>query len=476
MCRREKVSILLATLLLVLPPGGTSLLTGQDSCYLQSLPEPTCAGLEVDIFTTDNPILDSPSLKARIRCDDSGVLRTGIALEGGAMLYFSMGTHLARLYAVPGENYMLKLPPCRTMSRDERMSPYFTPALVSLQAVNQEGDINSMLLRFEPRYMECNEAIIRKRQMGISTGVDSMISVLEKEFTTTGQPWFDDYMRYRHGLMALNAGECGLACISEEYLGHRVNESHPAYMELFSAMYRDFLTYYSHRPEGRGIARQINRDQDLDSLRRIVYGHPSVTSPAMADLVLLHELPRLFYSGDYHKEAILILLDSLEAAPAKASLGKYAGEIRASLASLLTGNEPPAFRLEDGEGGSWGPRDAQGKYCYLMFCTPEHYGCMMEYPFLQSFQSRHSEYLDVVCIMVAENRDRVRSFMEQNAYTFRALYYGNNGSLLSDYRVRAYPVAYLIGPDGKLILSPSPLPSDQFEQRLFTIMRSRGEI
>jgi hypothetical protein len=42
--------------------------------------------------------------------------------------------------------------------------------------------------------------------------------------------------------------------------------------------------------------------------------------------------------------------------------------------------------------------------------------------------------------------------------------------------VRAFPTAYLLDPEGRLILSPSPLPSDGFEQRLFRIMRSRGDI
>ena len=50
------------------------------------------------------------------------------------------------------------------------------------------------------------------------------------------------------------------------------------------------------------------------------------------------------------------------------------------------------------------------------------------------------------------------------------------GSLLDDYRVKAFPVAFLLDRDGKLIYSPSALPSDKFEQRFFQLMRSRGEI
>jgi len=111
-----------------------------------------------------------------------------------------------------------------------------------------------------------------------------------------------------------------------------------------------------------------------------------------------------------------------------------------------------------------------------MFCTPDHYGCMMEYPFLESYIPKHSDYLEVVCVMVAEHPEQVGAFMERNLYHWKALYYGGENGILDNYLVKAFPVAYLIGPDGNLILSPAPLPTDGFEQQLFRIMRSRGEI
>jgi hypothetical protein len=101
---------------------------------------------------------------------------------------------------------------------------------------------------------------------------------------------------------------------------------------------------------------------------------------------------------------------------------------------------------------------------------------MMEYPFLSSYQMKHSAYLEVVSIMVADKKEQVDEFMERNGYQWKALWYGGQDGILTDYLVRAFPVAYLIGPDGNLVLSPAPLPSDGFEQQLFRIMRSRGEI
>ena len=193
-------------------------------------------------------------------------------------------------------------------------------------------------------------------------------------------------------------------------------------------------------------------------------------------MILLQEFSNLFYRGEYHKEAILIMLDSMAMDPVSEEFGIFAAQLKQKLSSLVTGHTPPALNLEDLEGRTWTLEDFQGKYTYLFFGTTDHYGCMMEYPFLQSYVAKHSEYLNVVIVMVSEDRNKLADFMKRNGYTWLALPYDGNPEILDDYMVKAYPAAFLIDRNGKLLLSPATLPSEGFEQQLFRIMRSRGEI
>jgi hypothetical protein len=48
--------------------------------------------------------------------------------------------------------------------------------------------------------------------------------------------------------------------------------------------------------------------------------------------------------------------------------------------------------------------------------------------------------------------------------------------IIDQYDVRAYPTYYLIGPSGKLQMSPAPSPAEGFESQLFKLMRSKGDI
>jgi hypothetical protein len=78
--------------------------------------------------------------------------------------------------------------------------------------------------------------------------------------------------------------------------------------------------------------------------------------------------------------------------------------------------------------------------------------------------------------MASENREKLKAFMERNGYNWTVLHYEGQSGILNNYMIRGYPTAYLIDRDGNLLLSPATLPSEGFEQQLFRIMRSRGEI
>jgi peroxiredoxin len=253
-------------------------------------------------------------------------------------------------------------------------------------------------------------------------------------------------------------------------------EWHPGFVELFRALYKDFIYYYAGSGEGQKFRNLVNHKQDLDQARQLILDHPAVWSDTLAEMILLQEFSELFYRGEYHKEAILIMLDSMANDPVAPRFGIYSEQLKKRLSSLITGNTPPPLSLEDLDGMPRSLADFEGKYTYLFFGTTDHYGCMMEYPYLQSFLEKHAAYLNVVTVMVSDKREKLEDFMQRNGYSWTVLHYEGQPGILDDYLIRAYPTAYLIDRNGKLLLSPAPLPTDGFEQQLFRIMRSRGEI
>lgn len=445
------------------------------------------SGASIQVSLTRNPFIAVPRNTETVICDENGSFKITIEVETERMIQFETGIYRAYLYVEPGIHYRVELPKYQEKAYADQISPFFQPLEVPLNILSRISmgtkplspetmDLNYSIARFDSAFSNINDGVILNRRLGKESDVDTIIRTMESEYELDSSLFFEEYRKYKYGVLKLNEGKTGLENISLNYLGPQVRVLHPGFMELFGAMFKEFLFYYSRTPPGKELRNQINRYHSLRRVRQIIGQHPAVWNDTLVDMIILKELSDLFYGGDIHQEAILILLDSMVLNPISPDLAIYAQEVQEKLISLVIGHPPPAFNLPDLEGNLCAPGDFEGQYIYLMFCTPEHYGCMMEYPFLQSFHLKHAAYLQVVTVMVAQDESQVKDFMQRNGYGWKALYYEGQPGILSDYQIKAFPTAYLIGPDGKLVLSPSSLPSDGFEQQLFRIMRSKGEI
>jgi len=445
------------------------------------------AGQSIHTSVAWNPFISIPEFSKQVVCDENGEFDLVIPLKSARVVQFETGIYQAYLYMKPGFHYEVVFPDFIEKKWNDQISPFYQPialplivnsikSLLNEEQIDGKKDVNYTIARFDSLFITANREIIKHRKSGQHVNTDSIIQELDLPFASDGDVFFKDYRRFRYGALKLNEGKTGLVRLSHDYLGPTVMEWHPGFVELFRVLFKDFIFYYSSSDEGQNFRNLVNRNQQLQKARQLVLNHPAVWSDTLAEMILLQEFSELFYRGEYHKEAILIMLDSMSLDPLTPEFGIYASQLHQKLSSLVTGNTPPEISLTDLAGKSWSLGDFEGKYTYLLFGTTDHYGCMMEYPFLQSYLEKHSAYLNVVTVMTSEDRNKLDDFMHRNGYSWTVLHFEGQPGVLDDYMIRAYPTAYLIDRDGKLLLSPATLPSEGFEQQLFRIMRSRGEI
>jgi len=61
-----------------------------------------------------------------------------------------------------------------------------------------------------------------------------------------------------------------------------------------------------------------------------------------------------------------------------------------------------------------------------------------------------------------ETFKNMRDFRNISGYRWDFLHFGNQYEVMSDYDVRIFPTAFLIDPEGKMVLSPAPVPMPVF--------------
>lgn len=103
------------------------------------------------------------------------------------------------------------------------------------------------------------------------------------------------------------------------------------------------------------------------------------------------------------------------------------------------------YRLDDGSEVSLS--DLKGKRVFLNFwatwCPP----CRVEMPYIQAVYEEKDDDVVFLAINLGESEGRVKSFMEENGYTFPVLM-DPTGQAASLYLIRAIPTSFVIDADG----------------------------
>ena len=164
------------------------------------------------------------------------------------------------------------------------------------------------------------------------------------------------------------------------------------------------------------------------------------------------------------------LLDSLRYNTSFSIYRRAVEDIMLEITKILPGFQPPDFSLYDPDSSLVHLSDFRGDYIYLNFCNSFGYYCVREYEYLKILHNRLNDRLSIVTILVDDSIENMKQLVGGNSYPWTFLHFSNQPEILEGYDIRTYPSYFLIGPDGKMILSPAPSPAENFESTFLRII------
>ncbi|MDF1570480.1 MAG: TlpA disulfide reductase family protein [Bacteroidales bacterium] len=449
---------------------------------------PQFAGEYLVIRKISNPVTGHATILDTLHVGADGTFNHQLACQQPQWFFINTGIFRITMFITPGKGYEITLPPKTEKTENNIRNPFFKPMVAHIQVAREfttgapetsisGNDINSRIFRFDTLISSTNRQMMEARRLHRSFNSDSVILAIEQSYQHNTSSYFQQYRRFRYGILKINSRDVGLAYLMENFLSTEIPlTENPAYMELFGEMYAEFLFYFSRTDEGKSIGTIINRKQDLAALKDTMMKHPAVPDRKIAELIVLKEIFGIYSKDYFYGEALLMLLDTVIRNPELPEYAAYARDIKEYLTRLKIGERPPEISLVDQDDNLRSFGDFRGKYVYLNFCTPDNYSCLKEFPFMKAIYEVHSDYLEVVTIMVTEEPATMKDFMERNDYNWTSLFYGNDEELLQNYNVRAFPAGFLLDREGILVQSPAALATEGLEMQLFRIMRSRGDL
>ena len=458
---------------------------GHDTAY---------AGVEIVLNKYIEQITNSESEIARCIVAKDGSFSLSFPVKDITLVFAYLGIYKVHLFVEPEKSYEIMLPPREEKEQNDFLNPYFTYTVVYLGTKQYDENELNILIRmfndgYQPYYNKHILDITDKKDLSqldkdnahinktkdFST-LDKDITQIEKPFASCQNKFFNDYRRYRYGLLRQLALEQKSKSLSDEYFKDKpVLYNNPAYMEMFNKVYDKYFNHFSQGDKGKELAKNIN-EKDLKGLQKTLSSDNVLGKGELLNLVILKGLFEEFYDDNYSRNSMLAVLDSFIAQVKILPLNELAQSIRNKTTKLLVGFDPPDFKLYDRDSNIVSLENFKGKYVYLNFCSCYSYTCLNEFVMLDNLHQKYKDKLEIVTIIIDEDVNVLKSYLSRSNYTWKFLYFGHQSSIIKDYDIRAFPTYYLVDPQGKLVMSPAPSPGEDFEARLFQVMRARGEI
>jgi peroxiredoxin len=445
-----------------------SVIRGTDSTY---------AGQTIEFFIQASPVTGEDSLVARTTVDSNGSFSVEINLEETYLVFSYPGIYKIFVYVEPNSEYNVLLPQYKQKTDSDRLNPFFQPVEVHLATIQfSENDLNVLIRMFNDAYLPYYNKHVNKVFTDKDfEALDKDIAQMDKPFEKLKNAFFNDYRTYKYGMLRMLAYQHKTKAISDQYFkGKPFIYNNPAYTELFNMVYEKYFSYFSRADENKTLAKALSVDKTYRAVFNALKNDEVLQPDELLNMVMLKCLHDEFYRDTYSRNALLEVLDSFIKTDSNKKQVEFALGIRKKVTRLLAGYVPPSFQLYDIDSNITGLEKFSGKYVYLNFCACFSYSCLNEFAMLQRLYEKHSGYLEIVTVIIDEDVEAMKDFVNRSGYSWTFLHFDREPKILQEYDIRAFPTYFLIDNYGKLVMSPAPSPAEEFEGRLFKELRSKG--
>jgi peroxiredoxin len=437
------------------------------------------AGTELVFKTFSDPFTDEETDLGKCVVSDSGEFSVSIPIKETTLIIVHLGVYKGFLYIEPDKHYTILLPDKKDKTKAEKLNPFFEESEFHFAIKDiSPDDLNFKILSFDDAYQPYLQKFAENMRVRNKTSLlDTAISDLKKNLSGNSNVFFNSYVNYKIGYLKNLAYQQKSKSISRQYFENcAILYNNPSYLNLFNQVYNKYFYYFGLGNNGKKIFEAVNSYKSYYSLNKILLLDSVLLNDSLRELVILKNIHDEFYSSFFSRSGLLAILDSLALQTRITRHKEYALLIKDKITRLMPGFEPPPFELFDRNKKLVKLSDFIGSYVYLNFCTCSSYGCIKEFDLLEKMYEKYQGKLVIITISTDETIEEMIDYLNKSNFKWTFLHYENQPDILEEYDIRAYPYYFLIGPDGKLILSPAKSPAESFEMDLFKTMRARGDI
>lgn len=427
---------------------------------------PEYAQNAIDLYIYHDLVTEEKVKLGTLLFNSEGSFELNVDIPATSLAMADFDGYHGMIYLEPGKSYEIVFPPKRNLTEAQKKNPFVKPDPVWFGLKSPDkNELNFKIQQFEQEYTTLENKYFDQIYVSQSKNmVDTVKQKLDQLFPKSNNQLFELHRLFRKANLdfALNQGK------SKDFMETYFCTVKPvpalgAYSVIFNQTFSNYFEKLYTAPNNKKFKELISAAslQKLDNYFRDELHF----NKDLSHLVLLKSLADAYYSKQFPKTSVLNMLGQVKSPEWSDFEQKIAKLTEAKLTYLSSGTFPPAIVLKNLNGQKVSMADYKNSYIYLHFTDPKNLICRQHLDALKNTANTYKDKLVIINVIPDG-----KGFKNENNWP--GIFTISETNLELSYKVKTFPNSFLIGKDGRLLLSPAPNPIDGFDRLMGQILKS----
>ena len=407
---------------------------------------------------------------AATRTDLSGNFRMTFQLKRTTFALLAVNLQKSSFFLTPGGVYRFEV-------KKDTVTPSPTPFDQTALRVSLQAEDDSLNARIDA-YEQMFDRFVRwhfrdiyqyhKRQV-----FEDFKTRVMHRFQGVKSAYLRQYIRYALASVAWGARMGTLPELAQKYfVGQPVLYQNIQYTDFFLDFFQAYFQSTVQKPVSIDRLVRIVPLRDVEKLDALFAQAPVMGRDArVRQLAEMVQLAAYFHDRNFDQKDILFLFDAIARTSVYPENRQVAKNYMKKLKELQPGMPAPDFLLPDVTGKELSLKNFRGKFVLISFVRTRCPVCNFQ---LQQLKSLQNDLIDFTNLTIVSGKITADFMQKVNpaGQPWPFLLLGNDVLLLEKYQVVTYPAYVLIDPAGRISMAPAPMPGENLEQRLRTVINA----
>ncbi|WP_282036935.1 TlpA family protein disulfide reductase [Saccharicrinis aurantiacus] len=415
---------------------------------------------------TQNYITNEKTELQRFAINKKGDFKVSFDIKETSKINIKLGALQGFLFVQPGNSYNILLPPLIPLKTEDQLNPFFIPDEVNIGILNTDPDnLNEKIQSFDIYFNQ--QVNLNIRSIIIANNkkkIEEIISQTDSLFPSISGTWFNNYKEYAYLSLIALKNKDNLRNISTGYFSNNdILYSIPTYWSSFNQCYKNFLYKYFKSDEGSQLKTIFSEKANFAALVNTLTHDSLFNNIELSELILLKSIYDGYYSKTFDNNYLTSLAEEATSISSNQYNRQVAEDIYKKITKLTVNSVAPEIELPDLKNKTRKLKNYKGKFVYLNFASTDNYACKKDFQVLEAMSKAYKRDLHIITILTDSDIENAKAYVKKNKLEWTFLHFNQNGKVLYDYNVRAYPTYYLLDPEGNIVIAPAPAPEEDFK-------------